>query len=142
MIMKGLSRAKSRGFTLIERLVVIAIIAILAVIILVALNNARQRAQQASGESTLSSITAAANLCFSENPPVPLNVPGNANATCVGSTSLWPVHADNAGGTVWSTGWGAITLNAQDAAAGTFNYSATRPGVGTFTCTQSGCTRS
>lgn len=139
-------KKKPSGFTLIELLVVIAIIAILAIIILVALSNARVRARQRSGESTMSSIVAGATMCMDDNLDLNAIAAGGGNAICGSaaagdeSDTSWPAGADAAD---WVDGWSAIGAIASDAAAGTFSYESTGPldGGTLFRCTQTGCTR-
>jgi prepilin-type N-terminal cleavage/methylation domain-containing protein len=128
---------KPKGFTLIELLVVIAIIAILAIVILIALNNARLRARQSSGESTLSSLVTAASSCMDDQAALSAVNPGNP--ICTGSSTDWPAGSNAA---QWVTGWTTgITNVASNAAAGTFSFQSAGP-LHTFTCTQAGCTES
>lgn len=124
---------KVKGFTLIELLVVIAIIAILAVVVLIALGSARQRAQQSSGEATLSSLVAPASVCINDGGTV--TAPANGADICnpaIGET--WPANV--AAG--WTAGWDvAITATADTP----FGFTSTGPNA-TFTCTETGCVES
>ena len=65
---KGLRiQHKSAGFTLIELLVVIAIICILSSVVLVSLQSTRAKAKDSSAMISMSSISAAAELYYSNN---------------------------------------------------------------------------
>jgi len=58
---------KSRGFTIIELIVVIAIIAILAAIVLVNVTQYINKAKDASVQGNLASMQTAASACFSDS---------------------------------------------------------------------------
>ena len=123
---------KPKGFTLIELLVVIAIIAILAVIVLIALSNARDRAQQASGQSTLSALNSGVTTCAFDNPAQDLTAYVAGNPICVGSDTNWPTAPDG-----WSN-WITIPAGGGSSSDGTWTFNATGP-QGVFTCTETGC---
>jgi prepilin-type N-terminal cleavage/methylation domain-containing protein len=131
---------RKKGFTLIELLVVIAIIAILAVIILIALSSARNRANFASGQSTLSSAQPAALMCRDGGGTVIAPAAASSWAICNPSggattTSTWPANSDALD---WVNGWGAISV--ANGGADTWTYTATDGDTGqTVTCSQTGC---
>ena len=58
---------KNKGFTLIELLVVIAIIGILASVVLASLNTAREKANQASIQANLKTISVQAELYYDDH---------------------------------------------------------------------------
>lgn len=60
-------QSKEFGFTLIELLIVIAIIGILAAIVMVSLTGARQKANEASAEQSLSSVMPELTSCQSDD---------------------------------------------------------------------------
>ena len=62
-----MKKTENSGFTLIELLVVIAIIGILAAVVLTSLSSARDSAQDASAQASMSSIRAAAEIYYNEN---------------------------------------------------------------------------
>jgi len=130
-------KKKPKGFTLIELLVVIAIIAILAVVILIALSNARNRARQANGETTMSAIVSAGTMCADDNHDL---IPASGAVTpggpvCTGSATNWP------DATGWSNiNWTTISVSDGVVSDGTFAYTATGP-ISAFNCTDTGCRR-
>lgn len=80
-------RRRTRGFTLIEILLVLAIIGILATIILVAVGGGRQKSLDASFKKTVSSVQRGLALCC-DVPGTPLgSAPGGR--MCVGG-ELYP----------------------------------------------------
>jgi prepilin-type N-terminal cleavage/methylation domain-containing protein len=62
-----MNRNLKKGFTLIELLVVIAIIGILSAVVLASLNSARNRAKDASIQSSMSSLRGYAETFYSGN---------------------------------------------------------------------------
>lgn len=112
--------------------VMIAIIGIFASIVLVSLNSARDKAQEASFKSTVSSTVPMAILCMEEEQNI--LPPSEYAKMCTmedGEEFIWPM-LDETG--VWGQ---LIDGNAAD---GTFAYTANLPASGlTATCTQLGC---
>lgn len=83
-------QTNKKGFTLIELLVVVAIIGILAGIVLVSLNSARNRADKASLQSSLSSIMPVASMCINDGGTIQAAVAGAAICDLADITETWP----------------------------------------------------
>lgn len=70
---RGLSRAQSRGFTLIELMVVVLIIMLLAAAIIVNVDQARKKARDAKRISDLNTVASALQAYYADNHFYPLN---------------------------------------------------------------------
>ncbi|OYW85007.1 hypothetical protein B7Z17_03075 [Candidatus Saccharibacteria bacterium 32-49-10] len=81
-------RTRSRGFTIVELLIVIVVIAILAAITIVAFNGVQQRARDSARATSLAAITKALELYYADNGQYPL---GSGSSTINGS---WSTSAD------------------------------------------------
>lgn len=84
----------TRGFTLIELMVVIAVIGIFASIVLASLMSARTKARIGSAQSTMKSIQAGLVTCLNEVPPVAITLPthtqgGGGGTVCAGSVTKY-----------------------------------------------------
>lgn len=85
----------SKGFTLVELLVVIAIIGILAAVVLVSLSSQRDKARRASAVQTVKSVMTIAVSCLTEggNVLAPTSASTGAGNICsaIGfANSVWP----------------------------------------------------
>ena len=125
MAKKKTKKKKKKGFTLIELLIVIAIIGILASIVLVSLSNARDKANRASAQSSLSSTVPAITTCLDDGKDVSDQVVGDAICT---DAANWPALA---------TGWAWTAGGTIAAGSATWSISATGPGTCAITCTES-----
>ena len=124
----------SKGFTLIEHLVVIAIIGILSTIAMTSLNGARKKAKDAAFKSAAASVVPAAVMCC------------DSGGTLQGTEESAICSPDFAGAFPATTSIGTIVDDSTvqcDASSGTFSLTFTAPSGGncnSATCTQSGCT--
>lgn len=130
------------GFTLIELLVVIAIIGILSTIAMTSLNGSRQKAKDASFQSSASSVQAAAVACC-DSEDVKLTdddtsiTPGSA--ICYDSSNA---PQTNYGNYPDSSSMTVITIDRDCGDASGWSISMTAPAGGTvttMTCTEEGC---
>ena len=78
------TRIDTRGFTLMELLVVIAVIGIMSSVIMLALGDARDRGRQAAAMVTAKSMQTLANLCMNE-PAATICLPGQSGGACTAS---------------------------------------------------------
>ena len=81
---KGLSRAKSRGFTLIELMVVVMIIGLLSGAVIVNVNKARQDSRDAKRIADLGTVASALQMYYTDYKVFPDTIYGN--------TSFSPVY--------------------------------------------------
>lgn len=102
----SIMKNKTRGFTIVELLIVIVIIAILAAITLVAYNGITNRSKLARVQSDYSNIDKAIAMYVAEQGVVPL-CSGGAGAGCAFSTII-------PGLTQYSTGLPTKTINDKD----------------------------
>ena len=87
----------SKGFTLIEMLVVISIIGILATLVAANLNSARARARDAQRKSDLKNISTASRLYYNDTGKYPQSTSGQLDACDPGTVAcVW--------GSQWSIG--------------------------------------
>jgi general secretion pathway protein G len=77
-----MQRDTTRGFTLIELMVIVSILGVLAATILVPLNNARTRAQKAKARAELIQIIRAADLARVIGETTLIGVTGNGCSAC------------------------------------------------------------
>ena len=136
---------KTKGFTLVELLVVIAIIGILAVLVLLALGGARRSARDASRKSIANNIATANELYYDSYSAYAGSV-GDAGgvADCTGAAADSLVGVDpplmGCPGTSAYSGGAEVTWNSIYAAAGsTWSMTTDLEGGGTFTCSEGGC---
>ena len=102
---------RSQGFTLIELLVVIAIIGILSAVVLASLNTARQKGNDASIQSNLSTIQTEAEIYYGSSTGGN-NTYGTAATTCTtGMFAADPVIAKAIKSAQNATGSGTVTCN-------------------------------
>jgi prepilin-type N-terminal cleavage/methylation domain-containing protein len=85
---KGLSRAKSSGFTLIEILVTVAIIAILATVVLASLGAARSRGNDSAIQSNLRNAVGQGEIFWNTNTVNPNSYIGVCTNGGVGSPAV------------------------------------------------------
>jgi general secretion pathway protein G len=85
-------RARQRGFTLIEVMIVVAVIAILALILIPNFTNARAQAQTATCESNLREIATAAELYYSDVQTYPIS--GNVSSTLFTAATSGTVYLE------------------------------------------------
>ena len=76
---------KSKGFTIVEILIVIAVIGILATISVVAYNGAVEKAHNVTIATTVENYSKAASLYFASERKWPLQTSPSSNAACIGS---------------------------------------------------------
>jgi len=79
--------SKTKGFTIIELLVVVAIIGILATVVLASLGSAREKAREARKLTDLNQIRNAFELYYLDNGSYPLATTGGWFAYCIGKSS-------------------------------------------------------
>lgn len=127
------------GFSLVEILVVIAIIGILASRQIINLNRAREKAKVAILQETMQAIVPLAQICFDNDQEI---VDGATPAVRC-NNSVWTPEGTFCLGDNWPRlKNGAIPGTCTSNLANqTFSFSASIEGV-TFTCSQTGCTRS
>lgn len=93
-IIKGLNHKKSKGFSLIELIVVIAIIALLSTIVLAALGNARQKGRDSRRVSDLRQIRNALQLYYTANKSYPTDFTNLVTAKYIASIPNDPAGND------------------------------------------------
>lgn len=117
---------KSKGFSLIELLVAIAIIGILSSIVLVSLGGARARARLGRVQSQFSNLHNHLIMCINDEKPLTTGTPvGGTTPLCATVTEKFPVLPSN---------W---TYNANGTAS--FSAKASEGDNWTVTCTETGC---
>ena len=87
---------QSKGFTLLELLIVIAIIGLLASVVLIALNPSRAKARNARRIADIKQLVNAFNLGLTANNSLPSTFPSGwrcVSATCYGSFSSYVANA-------------------------------------------------
>lgn len=135
----------TRGFTLIELMVVIAIIGILSSIVLASLFFGRTKARIASAQSTMKSIQAGLVTCLNEVPavaiaPLPNHTQnGGGGTVCAGSVTQYMMLP---GGWLYcgNTMAGACTGNIRSVQTTGVSFSISAEGDGKIiTCTDVGC---
>ena len=122
---------KSKAFTIIELLIVIAIIGILASVIISSVGHAKPMAQEAKTIASLRSAQQVAVYCVDSKNN--LNTPDVANLICAGQGN-WPAPV----GEGWVYGnFGACSFDG-NVSDGTFTYCA-NDGVDVISCSDTGC---
>ncbi len=102
---------KSKGFTLVELLIVISIIGVLTTLLMANFIGVRQRARDAQRKSDLRQIQSAMELFRSDQGSYPTAIPncvsGNSiktNSECTGSTYMQKVPKDPSGSSYYNSG--------------------------------------
>ncbi|MDD3190415.1 MAG: type II secretion system protein [Candidatus Pacebacteria bacterium] len=124
-------KMNSKGFTLIELLVVIAIIGILSTIAMTSLNSARKKANDASFQSSASSVVSSMVICCSDSTAsISTTIPGDVCDS--GTAGAWPADV-----------FGTITVNT-DCTDGLFDVDIananSNSNIASANCTEGGCT--
>lgn len=85
------SNKRTKGFTIVELLIVIVVIGILAAIVIVAYNGVQQRSRDSRRQNDIQSITQALELYYIDNGRYPA---GSGSSAAVGLNNQWSTTAD------------------------------------------------
>ncbi len=91
MSVGSLSNKRTKGFTIVELLIVIVVIGILAAIVIVAYNGVQQRARDSRRQNDIQSLTQALELYYLDNGKYPVSS-GNAGTL---PNAAWSTTADS-----------------------------------------------
>ncbi len=91
MSVGSFSNKRTKGFTIVELLIVIVVIGILAAIVIVAYNGVQQRARDSRRQNDVQSLTQALELYYLDNGQYPA---GSGSSAAVGLNNLWSTTAD------------------------------------------------
>jgi type II secretion system protein G len=91
MSVGNLYRNKTKGFTIVELLIVIVVIGILAAIVIVAYNGVQQRARDSRRQNDVQALTQALEIYYLTNGSYPA---GSGSSAAVGLNSSWSTTAD------------------------------------------------
>lgn len=137
-------KSNSRGFTILELLVVISIIALLSTIVFVGIQNAKQKGKDVAMMEVMTDAWKLASICMDRGFTLtnPIIVSGGSQI-CAGAGAPTETYVAVPAGSNWAYN----TATSSNATDGSFSFSASYPASGaatkTITCVQvTGCTKS
>jgi len=98
LLARSVSLTPSRGFTIVELLVVIVVIAILASVSIVAYNGIQDRAQSAKAASAFDTYIQVLQMYYLDHGTYPSSMDGGGYMACLGEVSDYPADSTFAAG--------------------------------------------
>jgi len=129
MLNKPVNKKISKGFSLAELLVVVAIIGILSSIVLVSLGDARARGRLGRAQTQMSSLHSHLIICINEEKTLTSGTPTGGTTVLCPDSVIYPELPSN-----WSYG-ATVTTSGSEA----YSASTSEGDAWTITCTETGC---